>query len=241
MHQRSQRVGPCSRALPRALFIGAWLLFLSGCGALSVPVTDNESPTVSVRAVVRPQPGAGSERTGAGVEFGYEQYRAKDTRTLATGEVYSLGGVDVTGPDTLRQQATVSRAHVAWAHLIRFGPYFELEPFLGVARVNFRFKAEPVTSLLRPTINTSLTGVIGGVTPRWRFNEWLALELRITATNGSGMESFSTDAGLLLSPVPNLSLRLGYSEREQTFHDDFSFRKIEVNARGPSAQLQLQF
>lgn len=237
MHQNTRRFGSLASALP----VGALLMCVSGCGSLNVPVNDHESPTVAVRAVARPGAMSGGERAGPGVEFGYERYRAKDTRTLIAGEIFSLGGDGITGPDTLRQQATVGRGHVAYTHLLRFGPNFELEPFVGVARVNFRFSAEPATSPLRPALNDSRTGVIGGITPRWRLNEWLALELRITATNGSRMDSFSSDGGLLLSPLPNLSLRLGYSKREQTFYDDRSLSRVEVDARGPSAQLLLEF
>ena len=141
----------------------------------------------------------------------------------------------------MRQRATVEHFHVAYTHLLRYGPNFELEPFVGATRMRFRYAAEPSVSGVRPVLNTSRTGVIGGITPRWRFNEWVAIELRVTGTNGSGMEGFTTDAGLLLSPIPNLSLRLGYSKREHSVRDDLSLTLVEVDAKGPTARLQFDF
>lgn len=221
--------------------LGVVLVCLAGCGTQRVPVTDNNSSALALRAAIYTQTAARGEHSGPGIECGYEGYSAKAARTLALGELFSLGGVDLVGPDTLRQRATVGRVHVAYTHRLRYGPNFELEPFVGVARVELRYRAEPTNSALRPALNVAQTGVIGGITPRWRFNEWLALELRITGANGRRTDSFSSDAAVVLSPAPNLSLRLGFSEREQSARDEANTSWIEVRARGPSASLLFEF
>jgi hypothetical protein len=82
------------------------------------------------------------------------------------------------------------------------------------------------------------------LTPRWRFNDWLAVEFRFSAFNASAWAAGqSYEAAVVLSPVPQMSMRLGYSERK---HDVTAFvpdwySEVNIRARGPLATLQFDF
>lgn len=218
---------------------------LTACGALqSVPVTDNNSASFAVRATLRGKSGERNERSGPGVEIGYESYRARDTQTLAPGEVIVLEGASIVGPDTLHHEARLRQGYVAYNHLFRFGPNFQLEPFVGATRVHLRITTDTASGATRPMLDDWRTGVIGGVTPRWRFNDWLAIEARLSYFNASAWaHGQSYEAAVVLSPVPNVSLRLGYSERR---HDVEAvvpgwYSEVNIRARGPLATLQFDF
>ncbi len=228
----------------RALVIAA-LAGLTGCGTVqSVPIKDNDSSSVAVRATLRGKSGDPPRRAGPGVEVGYEGYRARDTQSLAAGQVIVLEGGSILGPETLRHEATLRQGYVAYNHLLRFGQSFELEPFVGATRVHLRVKTDTTSGTSVPVLDDWRTGVIGGVTPRWRFNDWLAIEARLSYFNASAWaHGQSYEAAVVLSPVPNVSLRLGYSERK---HDVDAFvpgwySEVDIRARGPLATLQFDF
>jgi hypothetical protein len=229
-----------------ALALVAVLAALSGCGVWqSLSVRDDEAPSVALRAAVRPQGWARSERPGPGFEIGYERHRAKDVRTLAAGESITLDTQVVTGPDTMGQNATVQLAHVAYTHPLYFGGYFELEPFGGVAQVKVRYRAEPASSALRPELNTSRTSVIGGITPRLRLNEWVAVEARFCFVPRTDADVYgrSVEVSAVLTPVRQLALRLGYAQRRYgaDFNIDTAWTQLDVRSSGPFAALQFEF
>lgn len=219
---------------------------LSGCGVWqSLSVRDNEAASAAVRVAVRPQAWARSERPGPGFEFGFERHRAKDTRTLAAGESITVNNQVINGPDTLGQNATVQVAHVAYTHPLYFGGYFELEPFGGVANVKLRYRAEPGGSPLRPELDTQRTSVIGGITPRLRLNEWVAVEARFSFIPLSDSDVYGRSAELaaVLTPVPQLALRLGYAKRRHgaDLNIDSVWTQLDVRSSGPFAVLQFEF
>lgn len=229
-----------------ALILMVMLVPLSGCGVWqSLSVRDDESPSVAVRAALRPQGWAHSERPGPGFEIGYERHRAKDVRTLAAGESITVDTQVVTGPDTMGQRATVQLAHAVYTHPLYFGSYFELEPFGGVAQVKVRYRAEPANSVLRPELNTSRTSVIGGITPRLRLNEWMAVEARFSFVPRSDADVYgrSAEVAAVLTPVRQLALRLGYSQRRYgaDFNIDTGWTQLDVRSSGPFATLQFEF
>lgn len=219
------------------------LASLAGCGSVqNVPIRDGESPAGSVRATFHGK--TGTRPAGPGVELGYEHYTAKDTQTLAPGESVVLDGGSFVGPNTLRHKAQMQYGYVAYNHRLRFGEHFELEPFVGVARVYFKLRTTPGSGTAVTTMNDRHTGVIGGVTPRWRFNDWVAVEGRLSYLNASTWASGSTyEAVVVLSPAPQVALRLGYSDRRHDIEPVVSGALSEVNirARGPVATLQFDF
>jgi len=180
-------------------------------------------------------------RGEGGIEVGYEAYRGEDTQTLAAGQSVNLGSRQIDGPDTLHNEVKVQQLHLAYAHRFSFGSHFKLEPRLGVARQGMEFNIEPSISLDRPTSRRFTTRFFYGVTPSWRFNDWLALEARVTGSNGGALRSYGFDAGVLLSPVRSVSLRLGYSDRRLSGYVPHSLSEIDVRTRGPSAALVFDF
>lgn len=229
-----------------ALALAAPLAGLSGCSAWQqLSVRDNESPSTAVRVAVRPQAWARSERPGPGFELGYERHRAKDVRALATGESITVNDQVINGPDNMGQSATIQLAHVVYTHPFYIGSYFELEPFGGVASLKARYRAEPSGSPLRPELNASHTSVIGGITPRFRLNEWVAFEARFSFVPliDSDVYGRSTELAAVLTPVPQLALRLGYSQRRYgaEFNTNSAWTQLDVRASGPFAVLQFEF
>jgi hypothetical protein len=221
------------------------LAALAACGSVqSVPVRDQNSPAFAVRGTFHGKSGEASRPAGPGIEVGYERYSAKDTQVLGVGQSVVLEGASFTGPDTLQHKARMQYGYVAYNHRLRFGESFELEPFVGAARVHFKLHTHRSSGTGATGVDDRRTGVLGGVTPRWRFNDWLALEARFSYLYTSAWATGeSYEAALVLSPVPQVSLRLGYSERKHDIESAVPGATSEVNvrARGPMATLQFDF
>jgi hypothetical protein len=226
----------------------ALLASLSGCGVWqTLAVRDDEAASVAVRAALRPAAWARSDRTGPGpgFEIGFERYRAKDGRALGAGESITLGNQTVNGPDTLAQTATVQQAQLVYTHPLYFGDHFELEPFGGLAHVGVRYRAEPNQSSVRLEQKATRTTVVGGITPRVRLNEWLAVEARFSFIPllDSDLYGRTIEVAGVLKPVPQLALRLGYAQRRMgvDFKDNSAWTQLDVRANGPFATVQLDF
>lgn len=218
----------------------------AGCGTWqNIDIHDNKSPSVAVRATVHPEGWTRGDRPGAGLEAGYERYRAHDVHALPSGELVTIDKQTVVGPDTIGQEAVSQQIHLAYTHRLYFGSNFELEPFGGVAWFETKVNLTPAASPLRPGIALRQWGAIGGITPRWRFDPSLAIELRITGMGRDFRYSgVIYDAGLVWAPVQNLALRLGYAKRSYGgFIDDNGSGDVQLNvrARGPSVSLLFDF
>ena len=236
-----------SGRLLAVLSVAAALAALSGCGVWqSLSVRDDSSSSVAVRAAVRPQAWArSSEHPGPGFEIGYERYRAQEARTLGAGESLSLSGQTLLGPDVMGQTATVRAAQVVYTHPFYPAEHFELEPFVGVANVKVRFRAEPASTLQRPELNAARTAFVGGITPRGRLNDWLALEARFSFIPlvDSNVYGRSIELAAVITPLPSVVLRVGHSQRRLgiDFDTNTSWTQLDVRARGPFANLQFEF
>ena len=235
------RLRACA-ALPAALLAAG----LGGCGSWqNIDLRDSNSPSVAVRATVHPEGWSRGDRPTAGLEVGYERYRANDVRTLGAGESLTIRGQTVTGPDTVGQQAVAQQVHLAYTHRLYFGPDFELEPFVGVAHFETQVSLSPTSSPLRPGIALRQWGAIGGITPRLRFNPALAVELRVTGMGRDfAYSGIIYDAAAVWTPAPNVALRLGYAKRTYGGFIDNSGAgdvKLDVHARGPSFSLVFDY
>lgn len=221
----------------------ALAMTLAGCGSVqNVPIRDRESPAGSVRATFHGK--TDGRPAGPGIEVGYEHYTAKDAQTLAVGESVVLDNASFVGPQTLQHKAQMQYGYVAYNHRLRFGEHFELEPFVGVARVHFKLRTTPGSGNTVTSLSDRRTGAIGGVTPRWRFNDWLAVEGRLSYLNASAWASGATyEAAVVFSPAPQVALRLGYSDRRHDIEPVLSgaVSEVTVRARGPMATLQFDF
>ncbi|KNZ30758.1 MAG: hypothetical protein AD742_20720 [Methylibium sp. NZG] len=226
--------------------MGLSLLCLAGCGSWQeLPVRDNSATSAALRVAVRPQAWSRGDKPGPGIEAGVERVRADDVRTLATGESLTLNGQVISGPGSLPQRADVQVAHVGYTHRLYFGSQFELEPFIGLASVKLRYRATPAGAPGQE-LSTSRTALIGGITPRLRLNDWAALETRfsIVPFSESDVTGGSIELAAVLTPIPQLALRLGYARRSfaTDFRGDPGFTtQLDVHARGPFAALQFEF
>ncbi len=210
------------------------LVMLTACSSNQyIPVHDKDSPSFAMRGAIRPKAWQRNERVAHGIEVGYEGYRAKDTQALAAGQSLDLdGGLfpggtgTINGPASLNHQFSYRQLHVAYAPLIRFGTNFELEPLAGVARKHVKVETQPAGRASINVVDEWRTSAIAGVTPRWRFNDWLAAEVRWTYTGGTSEKGTSTEVAAVLSPSPNVALRLGYGYRREDIEPYYGKRLV---------------
>ncbi len=219
---------------------------LVGCGSIqNVPIKDTNAPGVAVRATFRGLSGEPARRLGPGIEVGYEGYRAKGTQSLAAGESIVLLDATFTGPQDLRHEARLQQFYVGYNHRFAFGPHLEFEPYVGVTQVSAKVLTTPPSGTRVTSFDERGVGVTAGFTPRWRFNDRVAVELRYnffgTRVRTSGI---AYEAMLVLSPAEHVALRLGWTGRNHTIADDFPVgftSEIDVRTRGPMASLQFDF
>lgn len=235
-----------SNATVRPALVCAAASLLAGCGAFpdAVHVNDRNSSVASVRVTVRPETWARNAESLRGVQVGYERYRAEGTQELRAGQEVRLnpGDAPLPGPDSLRNEVTVAHAYLGYSHTFLFGRHLEMEPVFGVAHLRFDAKVKPTVSLLQPSTHYSRAVAYGGLTPRWRFNDLMALELRMTWSGRSlDIATRNADLGLVLRPEKHVGLRLGYSWRESGWGTDYLSSEVSVRARGPSASLLFDF
>ena len=211
---------------------------LAGCGAFpdTVHVNDRSASVASVRVTVRPENWARNAESLRGIQVGYERYRAGQEVRLNPGDT------PLPGPDSLRNEVTVAHAYFGYSHTFLFGRHLEMEPVFGVAHLRFDAKVQPTVSLLQPSTHYSRAVAYGGLTPRWRFNDLMALELRLTWSGRSlDIATRNADLGLVLRPDKHVGLRLGYSWRDGGWSATPISSEVSVRARGPSASLLFDF
>lgn len=218
---------------------------LVGCGNIqNVPIKDTNAPGGAVRATFRGLRGEPPQRLGAGIEVGYEGYRAKGTQSLAAGQSIVLQDATFNGPQDLRHEVRMQQLYVAYNHRFGFGPHLEIEPYVGVTQVWARVLTTPPSGARVTATDKRGTGVTAGFTPRWRFNDQVAVELRSNFFDRRlSMGGSAYEAMLVLSPADHVALRLGWAERHHTISDFFVglASEVEISARGPMASLQFDF
>jgi hypothetical protein len=231
----------------RWMFALAAAALLAGCGNIqNVPIKDTNAPGAAVRATFRGIKGDPPKRLGAGIEVGFEGYQAKGTQSLKAGEAIVLADATFTGPQDLRHEARLQQVYVAYNHRFAFGPHFEFEPYVGVTHVWAKLFTTPPSGTRITSVDERGAGVTAGFTPRWRFNEHVALEVRYNffdtrlSTGGSAYE-----AVVVLSPADHVALRLGWTGRNHTISENYPLSgitsEVDVRTRGPMVSLQFDF
>lgn len=232
--------------------LGAWAALaattaLVGCGNIqNVPIKDTNAPGGAVRATFRGLKGDPPQRLGAGIEVGFEGYKAKGTQSLKAGEAIVLADATFTGPQDLRHEARLQQVYVAYNHRFAFGPHLEFEPYVGVTHVWAKLLTTPPSGNRITSVDERGAGVTAGFTPRWRFNDRVALEVRYNffdtrlSTGGSAYE-----AVVVLSPAEHVALRLGWTGRNHTISENYPLSgitsEVDVRTRGPMVSLQFDF
>lgn len=228
------------------------LAMLGGCSSYqNASINDHNAPGAAVRATFRGMQGDSPRRLGPGVEVGYETYRAEGTQSLRAGETLSFRDpamTTFTGPQELAHDARLSQLYMAYNHRFGIGSHLELEPYVGATRVRVKVLTTPQGGAGVRVIDDTQSGVTMGLTPRWRFNDKLAVELRYNAIrtgrrHASGVTSGTTyEAVAVLSPANHVALRLGWVDRQHKTGDDLDlFSSVNIRSKGPMASLQFDF
>ncbi|MBL8286652.1 MAG: hypothetical protein JNL85_01590 [Rubrivivax sp.] len=231
-----------------AALLGAAAL-LAGCGPLQrLTLRDKDSNDAAVLLSLRPAAWArsGAAGPGRGFEAGYQQYRASGDQVLAAGEWLSAGPQLITGPDVLLQKAKVAAWHVGFTDRFYFGPAFELDVGVGGMKLDVDYELRPQSGVTgTQPFGRSNTLPYGAITPRWRFGAKVALEARLAAAANARAAHDRQDVALVLSPLPQLALRLGWSWRRtsvESWSDPvFDNVDLDIRARGPAVSLRLEF
>lgn len=229
-----------------ASLLGA--LVVAGCGSVPqrLALRDTNTNDAAVHVSVRPPAWARAGGPARGFEAGYQQFRAEGDQVLAAGEAINVGAQAITGPDTLLQKAKVAAWHFGFADRFYFGPAFELDVSVGGLKLDVDYELRPQSGVVgTQPFARSNTLPYGSITPRWRFSPLLALEARVAAASADRAGHHRQDAALVLSPVPQVSLRLGYSWQRTSIGSwsDPIFDNVDlrIRARGPAASLRLDF
>ncbi len=225
-------------------------LLLAGCGGIPQRLTVRDSSSRDAELLVSFRPEAWARRSGGparGFEAGWQQYRAEGTQDLAAGETLVVRSTTITGPDVLLQKAKVSTWHFGFTDRFFFGPAFELDMAVGGMQLDVDYELRPQSSAMGAQVfGPSHTLPYGAITPRYRFGPHVALEARLSAAGlTTDAEHRRYDGALVLSPMPQMSLRLGYSQRRTRVRTEdaayFSWLDVTVRGRGPMAALRIDF
>ena len=224
------------------------MAMLAGCGVPQrLTLRDANANDAAVLVTVRPAAWSRPGGPARGFEAGYQQYRAEGDQVLAAGQSLSLSSTTLNGPETLHQKAKVVASHFGFVDRFYFGPAFELDVGVGGMKLDVDYELRPESGLIgTQPFARSHTLPYGTITPRWRFGPLLAIEARLAAAGITDRASHERlDAGLVLSPVPQVSLKLGYSWRRTgiaSWSDPlFNNVDVQIRARGPAATLRLDF
>lgn len=222
---------------------------LAGCGVVPQRLTlrDTQANDAALHVSLRPTAWSRADgRPARGFEAGYQQFRAAGPADLASGETVSIRNQTITGPDTLQQKAKLAAWHFGYTDRLYLGPAFELDVSVGGLRLDVNYELRPQSGSVGPqTLSHDSTLAYGSVTPRVRFGPLLALEARIATAGNVDADHDRHDAALVLTPVPQVALRLGYAWQRTnvTLWSDPLFTNIDlrVRARGPMASLRIEF
>jgi len=238
------------RRAARAALAATALALLAGCGINPQRLTMRDSSSRDADLVVTVRPEAWARRSGGrarGFEAGYQQFSAEGTQALGTGEVLTVRGTAITGPDVLLQNAKVVTWHFGFTDRFYFGPAFKFDIGVGGMKTDMDYRLVPLSGVVgTQPFAREYTLPYGAITPRWRFGPHVALESRLVAAGlTDDAEHRRYDAALVLSPVPQVSVRLGWSHRRTrlvVYSDPvFSSADVTVRAQGPSASLRIDF
>ena len=223
-------------------------LGLSGCTTLDtkildpVEVRDEEALARTGSMIIRP-PAMASRRTQGGVEFNYERYRGHGEQTIKLDHYVENDEISIHGPQIVDNTADSESGRVAYNHLIKLGPHFELEPSLGVTYERVLITVQSRLPNAQPLMLDDKDFGIGlNFVPRFRVNQFIAIEGKIGAVVDEHSDtSLTRHMAIELSPIPNLALRGGYYWRDQEVESPEGYSDFDIDFEGPLASVTLRF
>lgn len=242
-------------------------VLLSGCSTTRVHsnVEDGQTRMYSASVVVRPESWQSESRPNwrHGVEFAYEHQSGSGSQNLKQNEYIQYGSApQFDGPQIVAHDASVDHAHIGYNSLLRFGQHFELEPSIGLAHDTISVDTKglvtttaPATAYSTESLRQSITGVTLGVVPRYKFNQYVGVEVAVRfgvgyASRSDSLSSFSNsnsgtteiiNPSLVFTPTKNLMFSIGYVDRTQYVETDVSHSNLDLSFRGASAAVRLIF
>jgi len=237
------------RSLAAILGATALAVTLSGCECLDKQILDpinvNDEDTLARTGsmIVRPLTMAMGNHNQGGVEFNYERYRGHSEQRIDLNHYVETGEGPISGPQIIDNTADSESGRIAYNHLLKFGPHFELEPSLGVTyeRMTVTTQSRLPNARLE-TIEDKALGLGLSVAPRFVVNEFIAIEGRVGAIVDEDSDTaFTSNMALVLSPIPNIALRGGYYWRDQDIESLPGESDLEIEFEGMLASVTLRF
>jgi hypothetical protein len=231
-----------------ALTVSGVASVLTACQTLDtrildpVNVIDEEAFARTGSMIIRP-PTMASRRTQGGVEFDYERYRGQSEQRVALDHYLEFAAGTINGPQTVDNSADSESGRIAYNHLIKLGPHFELEPSLGFTYERVLLTVQSRLPNTPPQIvDDKAFGMGLSFVPRFRVNRFIAIEGKLAGVIDEDSDtSFTRHIAVELSPIPQLALRGGYFWRDQDIESPEGFSDFDVNFEGPLASVTLRF
>ena len=234
------------------------LMNMMGCTRTDVKINDNSSTLVSGTVVKRLESLKFGSRipTQGGIEVGYEYQSGTGAQWLYPGQYVTYDqsnsnslrsssalnpNLTITGPQTIKSTASVDHGHVAYNHLIKFSPSFELEPSIGLSYDKANIKVLGETDGKEIELSPHALGLTISIMPRWKFNEWVSLDARLRyGVSGDGDYTTLFNPSLTLNISNAVFLSGGYIERRQYFKTENASDNY-LHFSGPSAAIKIEF
>jgi hypothetical protein len=236
------------RLLAIVLGAAASIATLTGCETLDhkildpIRINDEEALARTGSMIIRPPTMAG-RRTQGGVEFNYERYRGQGEQTLKLDHYVETDLGPIHGPQIIDNTADSESGRVAYNHLIKLGPHFELEPSLGVTYERVLLTTQSrLPNATRHIVEDKAFGLGFNFMPRFTVNQFIAIEGKVGFTIDEDSDSSVTrHMAIVLSPIPNVALRGGYYWRDQEVEAHDGDSDFDVNFEGALASVTLRF
>jgi hypothetical protein len=232
---------------------------LAGCLAnatVPININDTSAPFYSVRAEWHPREnvndalGKGSD----GVEFQYTKTAGLSDQSLATGEVMSVGGNSIVGPQQISHRVDISYAHLAYSGTAHMEKYpAEMDAFMGLGRVNYSLRSDVTTAPLALQSSQTDYALTMGMGLRWRFLDNTSAEGRVVlltqnpfsyfiGTYGKGKQTdmIQGELALVYKPVKSVALRGGYAWMALV-PEKTADSPLDLRLRGPLVGLEVFF
>jgi hypothetical protein len=237
------------RLLKAVLSVTATAVILTGCQTVEprildpIRIVDEEAPAYTGSMIIRPPTMAG-RRTQGGVEFNYERYRGQSEQRLDPNHYVETNEITLLGPQIIDNTADSESGRVAYNHLVKLGPHFELEPSLGVTyeRLLLTTTGRLPYSGQRDTVDDKSFGMGLNFIPRFNVNQFVAIEGKVGFTIDEDSDtSLTRHMAIVLSPIPNIALRGGYYWRDQDVESHDGNSDFEIDFEGALASVTLRF
>jgi len=235
------------------------LPLLAGCLAnatVPININDTSSPFYSARAIwhLRENANDAFGQSRDGIEFQYTKTVGHSDQSLATGDVMSVGGNSVIGPQQISHRADISYAHLAYSGTAYMEKYpAEIDLFMGLGQVKYSLRSDATTVPLVLQSSQTDYALTMGMGLRWRFLDNTFGEGRVvlltqnpfsyfleTYSKGKQTDMIRGELALVYNPVKSMALRCGYAWMALV-PKKTTDSPLDLRLRGPLVGLEIFF